>query len=439
MPANQTAREEIQYMDPRSLTPYSKNPRKNESAIPMVAKSIRDFGFRSPIIVDENLVVINGHTRLAAALSLNLEEVPVIVARDLSPKQVQAFRLADNKVAEYSEWDEDLLQEELDDLEDIFNMADYGFLDNEELEDEKEAAEDNYEPEIPSEPKSHLGDIYQLGSNRLMCGSSTDPKDMEQLLNGAVMDLCVTDPPYNVNYGANTDAQMKYDKSRAPGRRILNDNMSEGAFYEFLLDFYKNMLGALKEGGAYYIFHAESEGLNFRKALVDAGGQTKETLIWVKNTFVLGRQDYQWQHEPILYGWKPGAGHYFTDERTHATVIDDKIDPEKMTKAELVTWAQSVLANMPETTIVRENKPKANDLHPTMKPIKLVGRLVMNSSIKGENVLDCFGGSGSTLIACEQLMRPCYMMELDPRYVDVIIDRWEKLTGGKAELVQRRD
>ena len=185
MPANQTAREEIQYMDPRSLTPYLKNPRKNESAIPMVAKSIRDFGFRSPIIVDENLVVINGHTRLAAALSLNLEEVPVIVARDLSPKQVQAFRLADNKVAEYSEWDEDLLQEELDELQGIFDMSDYGFLDNEELEDEKEAAEDNYEPEIPSEPKSHLGDIYQLGSNRLMCGASTDPKDMEQLLNGA--------------------------------------------------------------------------------------------------------------------------------------------------------------------------------------------------------------------------------------------------------------
>lgn len=154
---------------------------------------------------------------------------------------------------------------------------------------------------------------------------------------------------------------------------------------------------------------------------------------------VLGRQDYQWQHEPCLYGWKPGAGHYFTPERTHTTVIDDKIEPEKMTKAELVTWAQSVLANMPETTIVRENKPKANDLHPTMKPVKLIGRLVMNSSMKGENVLDCFGGSGSTLIACEQLMRPCYMMELDPRYVDVIIDRWEKLTGGKAELVQRRD
>lgn len=439
MPANQTAREEIQYMDPRSLTPYSKNPRKNESAIPMVAKSIHDFGFRSPIIVDENLVVINGHTRLAAALSLNLEEVPVIVAKDLTPSQVKAFRLADNKVAEYSEWDEDLLQEELNDLEDIFSMADYGFLDNEELEDEKEAAEDNYEPDVPAEPKAHLGDIYQLGNNRLMCGSSTDPADMQKLLNGAVMDLVVTDPPYNVNYGANTDAQEKYGKSKGNGRRILNDNMSEGAFYDFLLDFYQNMLGALKEGGAYYIFHSDTEGLNFRKALEDAGGQTKQTLIWVKNSMVLGRQDYQWQHEPCLYGWKPGAGHYFTPERTHTTVIDDKIEPEKMTKAELVTWAQSVLANMPETTIVRENKPKANDLHPTMKPVKLIGRLVMNSSMKGENVLDCFGGSGSTLIACEQLMRPCYMMELDPRYVDVIIDRWEKLTGGKAELVQRRD
>lgn len=439
MPANQTAREEIQYMDPRSLTPYSKNPRKNESAIPMVAKSIRDFGFRSPIIVDENLVVINGHTRLAAALSLNLEEVPVIVAKDLTPSQVKAFRLADNKVAEYSEWDEDLLQEELDDLEDIFNMADYGFLDNEELEDEKEAAEDNYYPQVPSDPKAHLGDIYKLGNNRLMCGSSTDPADMQKLLNGAVMDLVVTDPPYNVNYGANTDAQEKYGKSKGNGRRILNDNMSEGAFYEFLLDFYKNMLDALKEGGAYYIFHSDSEGLNFRKALEDAGGQNKQTLIWVMNALVLGRQDYQWQHEPILYGWKPGAGHYFTEDRTNATVIDDEINPDKMTKAELCDWIKQFKEQGPATTVLRENKPKANDLHPTMKPIKLVGRLVMNSSLKGENVLDCFGGSGSTLIACEQLMRPCYMMELDPRYVDVIIDRWEKLTGGKAELVHRRD
>lgn len=199
------------------------------------------------------------------------------------------------------------------------------------------------------------------------------------------------------------------------------------------------MINALKEGGAYYIFHSDTEGLNFRKALIDAGGQVKQTLIWVKNSMVLGRQDYQWQHEPVLYGWKPGAGHYFTLERTHTTVIDDAIDPDKMTKADLIAWVKDLQARNPETTILRENKPKANDLHPTMKPVKLCGRLIQNSSCKGDKVLDCFGGSGSTLIACEQLMRSCYMMELDPRYVDVIIDRWEKLTGGKAELVSRKD
>lgn len=416
------------------LVPYDKNPRINDAAVDLVANSIREFGFKQPIVIDQNHVIIAGHTRWKAARLLGLREVPCVMADDLTPIQVKAYRLADNKVAEASDWDFDLLNLELSELD--IDMSAFGFdMEDSDAAEVVEAVEDNYDPVVPEEPTAKVGQVYQLGQHRLMCGSSTDPADMEKLLDGAVMDLCVTDPPYNVNYGANTDARMKYGKSGKPGRRILNDNMSEGAFYDFLLDFYRNMINALKEGGAYYIFYSDTEGLNFRKALIEAGGQVKQTLIWVKNTFVLGRQDYQWQHEPVLYGWKPGAGHYFTDERTHTTVMEDKIDPKKMTKAELVAWAQSVLSCSLETTVLRENKPVVSDLHPTMKPVKLVGRLVANSSPRGGLVLDSFGGSGSTLIACEQLGRICYMMELEPRYVDVIIDRWEKLTGKKAVLL----
>jgi len=211
--------------------------------------------------------------------------------------------------------------------------------------------------------------------------------------------------------------------------------MDDESFYNFLLAFYKQMMRVLKNGGAYYIFHSDTEGYNFRRALLEAGGTVRENLIWVKNALVLGRQDYQWKHEPCLYGWKDGAGHYFINDRTQTTVFEDKADIDKLSKEELKQMITDMLDDKIPTTVIHEDKPLKNDLHPTMKPIKLISRLIINSSRENENVIDFFGGSGSTLIACEQLKRNCYCIELDPRYVDVIIDRWEKLTGRKAEKV----
>lgn len=414
--------EEIVYLQTEDIHPYLKNPRQNEKAVPYVANSIREFGFKVPIVVDESHTVICGHTRLAAAKSLGLEEVPCIIATDLTQEQVQAFRLADNKVAEIAEWDEELLQDELDDLSDIFDMSDFGFFDGLDQEEEPEAYEDDYDPELTATPNAVLGDIYQLGEHRLMCGSSTDATDVEQLMNGEVADLCITDPPYNVDY-------------KGEAGKIMNDKMGDANFYQFLYDFYGNMLAALKPGGAFYIFHADREGSNFRGALKDAGGQVKQCLIWVKNNLVLGRQDYQWKHEPCLYGWKDGGAHFFIDDRKQTTVIEDRPNLREMTKAQLIDYIKAHQDDGHASTIIHEDNPEASDLHPTMKPIKLVGRLMANSSNQGEIVVDFFGGSGSTMVAAEQLKRKAYLMELDPRFVDVIIDRWQKMTGKKAKLL----
>ena len=258
--------EEIVYLQTEDIKPYQKNPRHNEQAIPYVANSIQEFGFKVPIVVDESHTVICGHTRLAAAKSLGLEEVPCIIATDLTQEQVQAFRLADNKTAEIAEWDEELLQDELDDLTDIFDMSDFRFLDElEELVQEPEAYEDDYDPELTATPNAVLGDIYQLGEHRLMCGSSTDAADVEQLMNGEIADLCITDPPYNVDY-------------HSKAGNIMNDSMSDDNFFNFLTDFYNNMLNSLKAGGVFYIFHADSEGANFRSALKRAGGGSQRVL-----------------------------------------------------------------------------------------------------------------------------------------------------------------
>lgn len=248
------------------------------------------------------------------------------------------------------------------------------------------------------------------------------------------MDLCVTDPPYNVNYGSIYEENYGEERN---DKKILNDNMDDTSFYNFLNAFYNQMMRVLKEGGAFYIFHADSEGYNFRKALLDAGGVVRQNLIWVKNTLVLGRQDYQWKHEPCLYGWKDGAGHYFVNDRKQTTVFEDKVDLNKLSKDELREMVDQLLEDKIPTTIIHEDKPLRNDVHPTMKPIRLVSKLISNSSKRGENVIDFFGGSGSTLISCEQLGRNCYTIELDPKYVDVIIDRWETLTGEKAVLIRR--
>lgn len=419
---------------------YSKNAKLHpDEQIQQIKESIKEFGFNDPIAIDEDNIIIEGNGRYKALTGLkeegyeeiNYNEIPCIRLTGLNQEQKKAYILVHNKLTMNTDFDLELLQEELKDIINIdmeqfdFNLD---FLDEEEAEPE----EDNFDVDsaIPDEPVSKLGDIYQLGNHRLMCGDSTKAEDVQKLMNGEHADLVVTDPPYNVNYGSINETG--YGKERNNARKILNDNMDDNSFYHFLFDFYTQMLEALREGGAYYIFHSDSEGLNFRKALNDAGGPVKQTIIWVKNSFVLGRQDYQWKHEPCLYGWKEGAGHYFTFDRTNTTVYEDKIDFDKLKKEEAIALLKEIYSDKIKTTLVYEDKPKINDLHPTMKPIKLLAELIQNSSKKNDLVLDCFGGSGSTLITCEQLNRRCCMMEFDPHYVDVIIKRWEELTGKKA-------
>lgn len=374
----------------KEIKEYENNPRNNDNAVEYVAKSINDFGFKIPIIIDKNNIIVAGHTRYKAAKKLNLSEIPCIVADDLTDEQIKAFRLVDNKSAELAEWNLELLNLELENIHDI-DMNLYDFKLTELLDD---VVDDEYEVKLPEEPKTKYGDIYKLGNHYLMCGDSTNTENVKMLMQEQEADLILTDPPYNVNYEGKTDDNLK----------IMNDNMDNNTFYNFLESSFLNLNNSLKAGGAAYIFHADTEGLNFRKAFVNSGFKLAQCLVWVKNTFVIGRQDYQWKHEPILYGWKLGAGHYFIDDRKQSTVLEF-------------------------------DKPSRNEEHPTMKPIELLAYLIKNSSKKNDLVIDFFGGSGSTLMACEQLGRKCYIMELDPKYCDVIIDRWETFTNEKAQLL----
>lgn len=405
------------------LIPYINNPRHNEQAIDALASSIKNFGFKVPIVVDKNSEIVTGHTRLKAAKKLGLEEVPVLIADDLTEEQVKAFRLADNKVGELATWDEEALQVELDALlSEEVDMSEYGFTEEDFQEVENQVDEDDYDEGIPEEPQTKYGEIYQLGNHRLMVGDSTNEEDVAKLMDGEKLNLLLTDPPYNVAYEGGTKDKLT----------IQNDSMDDAKFRLFLTDAFQAANSFMEPGAAFYIWHADSEGFNFRTAVKETGWLLKQTLIWVKSSIVLGRQDYQWIHEPCLYGWKEGAAHYFTFDRTQATVIEDKPNLNKMSKDELKDYILSIEESQGPTTIIREKKPTANKEHPTMKPIKLLSRQVMNSSKKGQNVGDFFGGSGSTLITCEQLERNCFTMELDPRYADVIINRWENLTGETA-------
>ena len=421
------------------LKPYENNARTHsDEQVEKIANSIKEFGFINPVLIDSEYGIIAGHGRVLGAKKLGMDEVPCLFIEDLTEAQKRAYIIADNKLSEDAGWDDEILRTELKALDDMdFNIELTGFsLDDFDFnQTEVEFQEDDYDVDehIPEEPIAKLGDVYQLGNHRLVCGDSTNPEDIAKLTDGAVMDLCVTDPPYNVNYGSINESG--YGQPRGNAEKILNDNMDDESFYNFLYAFYDEMLKSLKDGGAFYIFHADTEGLNFRKALKDAGGTLRQNLVWVKNALVLGRQDYQWKHESCLYGWKDGAGHYFINDRTQTTVFEDKADLDKMTKEELKEYITEILQDKLPTTVIHEDKPLRNELHPTMKPIRLVSRLIVNSSQKGENVIDFFGGSGSTLIACEQLGRNCYTIELDPKYVDVIINRWETLTGKKAVKV----
>lgn len=421
------------------LIPYEKNPRNNDKAVDRVAESIKQFGFKVPIVVDSSGVIITGHTRLKAAQKLGLETVPVIVADDLTQEQVTAFRLADNKVAEYSTWNEELLIEELMKCGE-FNMEALGF----DMDLLDQGADDLTQDEIPAVPKTAKtkpGQIWKLGRHRLICGDSTDPETIKRLTEGEEIDLWITDPPYNVALGQNGGHALRPSEARQIHRRtdglaIANDSWkNDQEFIIFLVKAFEAAMTAVKPGGVFYIWYADTQALNFRLAAQDAGLEIRQNLIWVKSIFALGRQDYQWRHEPCLYGWKDGAAHYFVNDRKQSTVTEDGLDIEHMKKEELRDLLKSILTETPTTALYFE-KPSRSVEHPTMKPVQLFGKQMQNSTRPGDKVLDTFGGSGTTLICAEQLGRQAFLVELDPKYCDVIVERWENLTGETAELVE---
>ena len=386
------------------LVPYDKNPRTHSTEqVNQIAASIAEFGFLNPILVDTAAGIIAGHGRLQAAKQLGLAQVPVVVLDHLTDAQKRAYVIADNKLALNAGWDDDLLRAEMAALAaEDFDLPVIGFSDEElaGILAEPTVAEGNTDedtvPEAPITPVSKPGDIWKLGHHRLLCGDSTVLANVEKILDGALADMVFTDPPYNVDYG-----NSGKDKQRGTNRTIMNDNLGDG-FAQFLYDSCVNMLTVCK--GAIYVCMSSSELHTLQKAFIDAGGKWSTFVIWAKNTFTLGRADYQRQYEPILYGWKQGADHFWCGARDQGDV-----------------WFV--------------NKPVRNELHPTMKPVELVERAIQNSSKSRDIVLDCFGGSGTTLIACEKLNRQCRMIELDPKYADVIVKRWEEFTGKKAELL----
>lgn len=386
-------------IDIADLVPYDKNPRRNDMAVDDVAESMEQVGYITPIVIDENRQILAGETRCKALKKRHVKRDKVLQVFGLTEEQKKKYRLLDNKVGEIAEWDPELLAGELEEVD--FGDFDFGFDElMAELTDTSEedgaplstAVEDDADIVLPEEPKAKRGDIYQLGAHRLMCGDSTDPADVARLMDGTAADLLLTDPPYNVNYEGGT------------GMTIQNDNMEDAAFRKFLRDAFACADGVMKPGAAFYIWHADSEGYNFRGACHDIGWQVRQCLIWNKNALVLGRQDYQWKHEPCLYGWKGGASHTWLSDRTQTTVLDF-------------------------------DKPTRSEIHPTMKPIGLFDYQIRNSCPVGGAVLDLFNGSGTTIMACEQNGRSAYTMELDPRYVDAAIARWEEFTGNKAVLV----
>ena len=380
---------EIIKLNINEVIPYPDNPRKNDNAVDAVAESIKQCGYCSPIVIDEDNVILAGHTRLKALKKLKWKEVECVRKTGLTEEQKKKYRILDNKTNELAEWDFDLLEEEIDGLD--FDGFDFGF-DMSAFEEPQEIVEDE-PPEVDedSEPITQLGDIWQLGDHRLMCGDSTDAGTVAILMDGKQADLFLTDPPYNVAYEGKTKDALT----------IENDKMESDKFREFLTSAFTAAVSVLKDGGGFYIWFASREHCNFETALNDSGLDVRQELIWKKNTMVLGRQDYQWKHEPCLYGWKDGASHNWYSDRC-------------------------------QTTILEFDKPARNGEHPTMKPVELFAYQIQNSTKKNDIVLDLFGGSGTTIIACEQTGRIGYSMELDPKYCDVIIKRYENLTGKKA-------
>lgn len=419
-----------------------KNPRViRDQKFRLLKKSIEEdpemLGLREILLFpyQGKNIIIGGNMRYQALKDLGYTSAIVkILPADFTPEKLRAIVIKDN--SGFGEWNWDDLANEWEAAQLIDWGLDVPDLGN--VKTDEEAEEDDYNPsdDLEKPAKSREGDIYALGRHRLICGDSTDPQIIDILCGSTVVDLYLTDPPYNVDYASKNKALNAAEKGNRIQKEIANDRMADGQFREFLNKALNAADRHLKPGGVFYIWHAGTEGFNFISAVRDAGWEFKQVLIWNKNNMVLGRQDYQWKHEPCLYGWKPGAGHYFIDSRSQLTVYQNEageFDPEKMTKAELVDLVKKI-GQLP-TDLIDEDKPLRSADHPTMKPLKLMGRCVKNSSRPGEVVLDSFGGSGSTLMACEQLGRVCFTVELDPHYVDVIIKRWEEYTQEEAQYI----
>ena len=398
-----TMRLQIEYVPVDRLAPFAGNPRKiSQSGLAKLQRSVTDFGFVNPILAQRGTnMIIAGHQRLKAAKAAGLTEVPVVWL-DMDDVTAKAYNVADNRLQDEAEWDDEALASLLEELEaQSFDLSLTGLDESEisKLLDDTaggvSTGDDEEIPEPPEEPVTKLGDIWQLGRHRVMCGNSTSPENFRRLMQHATADMVFTDPPYNVNYVGKT----------ADSLTIENDCMTPEQFQEFIRAAFACIDSALRPGGVVYVCHADLGGHIFRAEFLAAGWHLAQCIVWAKDSFVLGRQDYHWRHEPILYGWKQGAAHYWIGDRDQDTV-----------------W------EIP--------RPKRSAEHPTMKPVELVSRALHNSGRRGEVVLDPFLGSGTTLVAAEQLDRVCYGLELDPRYCDVIVKRWEQLTGKKAELVR---
>ena len=382
------------------LIPYARNARTHsDEQIAQIASSIKEWGWTTPVLVDESGQIIAGHGRVSAARKLGIEEAPVMVASGWTDAQKRAYVLADNKLALNAGWDNELLALEVADLKELGYDLDLTGFSSDEVDalladgGTEGLTDPDDSPEPPSDPVTAPGDVWICGPHRVMCGSATDQSHMDTLCKGERVDLLLTDPPYNVAYKGKTKDALT----------IKNDSMSDDEFCGFLRDAFVTADTAMRPGAVFYIWHADSEGYNFRGACRDAGWQVRQCLIWEKNTLVMGRQDYHWKHEPCLYGWKDGAGHLWANDRK-------------------------------QTTLLKFDRPQRNAEHPTMKPVALFEYQLLNNTNPKHVVLDSFGGSGTTMIAAEKTGRVARLMELDPKYVDVIVCRWQEFTGEDAVL-----
>ena len=396
---------EMQLIPLGKLVPYVNNARTHSpEQLAKLRSSLREFGFINPVIIDRDFNVIAGHGRIAAAKEEGITEVPCVFVDYLTEAQKKAYILADNRMALDAGWDEELLRIEIESLQGAdFDVSLTGFGEDEIADlfagdSEKDVKDDDFDLSAALEKAAFVerGDIWTVGRHRLMCGNATSAEDVAALMDGKKANLIVTDPPYNVAFKSGS------------GLSIQNDSMENGEFYTFLYNSFQNMAEHLEKGGAAYVFHADTEGLNFRKAFVDAGFHLAGVCIWVKNSLVLGRSDYQWQHEPVLYVFLKNCKHPWYSDRK-------------------------------QTTIWNYDKPKRNKNHPTSKPLDLLGYPISNSSQENAIVLDTFGGSGSTLMACEQTNRICHMMELDEKYASVILRRYVEDTGDSENVFVVRD